>query len=221
MTSKDQFVRVPRIEGPGKYVFANRHTNRFANCGNWNSMISETDEVENNIHGEQPKVKYGEIPRHLIERFPHMGLQRFIKAEIYDGEYTPARIEVKAIDEDETFWESGSDFIVVDGQAYQVSSGRIYSNGAGNWEFSIRDVGRLRIVKNKLVETRLVGRDGKLRLDITGSAPHYSRRGMIDYWRAWVEYEGESPGRLVQETVNYINSEARRLKAPLLKERAA
>ena len=203
------WARAEKIDAPGEY--------KFNSCGEWDGKHLPWSEVpSDSIMGEQPRVKYEEMIVQLKRRFPHAGLQRFIAASLAGGEYTPARFEYALNWGNFTGGGNhlfGNDFIVIDGEIYFMTSGGNYSNGGGNWSFRIEDTGNLSIARNKLVKENPVGRDGEFSLRLSGDAPHHSCPPKN--WRAWIDYSGENPGRMVREAVNHVNSEKARLNTPL------
>lgn len=197
-----EFVNVNKIDKPGEY--------RFATNGNWDGKHSWTGVASNVIYDKHPRVKYDDIPNHLREKFQGIALQRFIPASLWDGEYTPS--EFQFVNEWTSLDHDGN-YVIYDGEIYRMSSGGQYSNGDGSWGFYIKDIGNLSIVKNKLIIDEPIGRDGEFKLTVDGSAPHHSTTQ--DYWRAWIDYKGEKPGKLVRGVIDYVNSEKKRMNIPL------
>lgn len=200
-----EYVEVEEIDGSGDY--------RFAIDGNWDGR--QFHEIPSNaLHTEHLNVKYKAIYHHLEERFPLVTVPRFFKARISPkGEYIPSKSEHL------TGWDNVKDYqpdlIVLEEETYRILQHGNYSNGHGGWHFSIQDLGDLSMFENKVVagETE---RDGKLRVSLSGDAPHHTNPGR--YWRAWIDYSGENPGKAVREVADYLNSEKERLGVPLWKK---
>ena len=202
LEKKLEFIEVKSISKPGEYVFATE--------GNWDGKGSWTGVASNSIYSKHPNVIYNDIPSHLKEKFPNIILQKFIPASLSDGEYTPSEFEFV---KNWTRLDSDGNFALCDGEIYEISSGGQYSGGSGSWGFYIKDIGNLSIIKNRLMIDKPEDRDGEFKLNLGGSAPHASQTQ--DYWRAWIDYKGQKPGKLVKAAVDYVNSEKKRINAPL------
>lgn len=208
LVDRAEFVRASKIDGSGEY--------RFASVGDWDGRIGYGGIPSNALSTEHLNVKYNVIPLYLAKKFPNAGVQDFVDASLDGGDYSPAKFFFSKGWKKFSYSAGDGHFLIVDGEIYSLVSDGTFSNGGGHWSFSIRDVGNLSIVRNRLVEEKCE-RDGKFELDLSGDAPHHSNPPR--HWRAWIRYNGKNPGNLVKEVVEYVNSEKERLKVPLWKKR--
>jgi hypothetical protein len=47
----------------------------------------------------------------------------------------------------------------------------------------------------------------------------FVEKGIPAYWRAWVDYSGDTPGKLIEAVIEHFNSEKQRLDIPLWKKK--
>ena len=208
MTEKKEFTRVRKIIGPGKY--------RFAALCDWNMIGGVRGMTSDVIFGEHPNFEYDNIQYYLAKKFQNITAQVFYEASLDDGDYTPASFNFVPK------WDGGSlsadgDYIIYDGEISFIKSDGNCSSGGAYTNFEIKDVGDLSIKKNKLVVDKPIGRDASFELRFDGDAPHHTNPP--EHWRAWIDLEGENPGKLVKAAIDYVNSEKERLKAPLWKKK--
>ena len=213
MTEKKEFAEVSKLDGPGKY--------RFAALCDWD-IVGGVHRVSSDvIFGEHPTFEFDSIQYHLAKKFQNITSQVFYEASLEGGKYTPASFKFVPK------WDgplcADGDYLIYDGEICFIKSDgncsgdNLYSNFEIHSNFEIKDVGNLSIEKNKLIVDEPIGRDVNLELMFNSAAPHHTEPPK--HWRTWITLEGENPGKLVKEVIDYINSEKERLKAPLWKRK--
>lgn len=195
-----QYQEVLRIEGSGEY--------RFVKDPNQPQKYDGGYGYSDSLTSEPPLIAY-KLPKYLKEKFPYIGSQRFHPARLVGGEYTPARFEYFAR------WNPSyneNEVVMLDGEIYSI----VHSYpGSNDDSFSIEDIGNLLVVKNKLVVQEPDGRDGKFSINIHGGSTRYNS---VEYWRGFMEVDGNNPGKLVQEAIDYINGVKESNSIPLWKK---
>ena len=194
---KEKFKKVRKIIETGEYEFAENP--------NWDFRKGGSEMV----YGEFPKFLYNGINLYLKEKFPQIFSQKFIPASLDDGKYTPAYIEF-CNNWDEKCRADGK-FIGYDGEIY-------YNLSLPRKSYKIKDVGNLIIKENKLIVSEPYRRNGKLELMIMSYDPSIEGGYEPKRWGASIHYKGEQPGKLIKAAIEYINSEKKRLNAPLWKK---
>lgn len=198
-----KFIKVEEIKEPGEYKFA----------GNPNLDITKEGSM---VYGEYPMFLYEEINFYLKEKFPQISSQEFIPASLDDGKYTPAGY--KFCDswdrESDTNREEFRKFIVYDAKVHHIS----LSLESFGYYYTIRDVGNLSIIENKLRTSKPDRRSGELELMILSINQSIMDHPKPKKWWGSINYKGEHSGKLIKAAIKYINLEKKKLNAPLWKK---
>jgi len=201
-TEAKTFEPVERIDTTGRYFFS--------------TAPRETGD-NGVILGYRPNIGW-ELSLFLKQKSPNLRERIFTKLSVVGDVYTPSRLE------DKLDWKprihDGIDYLVHQDQITRFFRADSYNHGWGIWKSELSDI-ELRIIKNDLVKAQPEDRNGKLKITLSGTAPHGIGMGWVQdehHWKGHIDLTGKNPGQLVKAGVDYLNELKSSNNLPLWKK---